>query len=134
MRLEITRRADLAVRAMVVLSRRPGSVKSADLAASLGTTSGFVPQVMGPLVRAGWVRSDPGPRGGYRPLVAVRDLTVLQVIEAVDGPTDDGHCVVANGPCAGRQPCALHAAWAAARRELLATLGAMTLTAIEAPG
>ena len=134
MRLEITRSADLAVRALVVLSRRPGSLKSGDLAAALGTTPGFVPQVMAPLIRAGWVRSDPGPSGGYRPVVPHGDLTVLQVIEAVDGPTDDGRCVVTSGSCASRQPCALHAAWALARRELLATLGAMPLTAAEAAG
>jgi len=134
MRLEITRRADLAVRALVVLARSPQHLKSGDLAAALGTTPGFVPQVMGPLVRAGWVRSDPGPSGGYRPVVDLADVTVLQVVEAVDGPTDDGRCVVTSGSCASRQPCALHAAWARARRELLATLGAMPLTAAEAGG
>lgn len=102
MRLEITRRADLAVRALVVLARSPGHLKSADLAVALGTRPAFVPQVMGRLVRAGWVRADPGPSGGYRPLVPLADLTVLQVIEAVDGPTDDGRCVVASGSCASR--------------------------------
>ena len=63
MRLEITQRADLAVRALVLLQRSPLRLKSVDLAAALGTTAGFVPQVMGPLVRAGWVRSVPGRRG-----------------------------------------------------------------------
>ena len=64
-RLEITRRADLAVRTMRVLGDAPDRLKAHELAKALCSTPGFVPQVVGPLVRAGWVRSDPGPSGGY---------------------------------------------------------------------
>lgn len=87
--------------------------KASDLAAELGATAGFLAQVATPLVRQGWVASVPGPGGGYQSTRA--DLSVLQVVEAVDGPTDDGRCVVAGGPCDGAHPCTLHAAWAAAR-------------------
>ena len=85
MRLDITQRADLAVRALVVLDQSAARLKSSDLAAALGTTAGFVPQVMGPLVRHGWVHSVPGPTGGYEPLVEVDTLNVLEVVEAVEG-------------------------------------------------
>ena len=61
-RLEITRRAELAIRALVLLTRSPERVKASVLAESLGTTVGFVPQVLGPLVRAGWCSPTPGPR------------------------------------------------------------------------
>lgn len=127
MRLEITQRADLAVRALVVLHRSPTRLKSADLAAALGTTPGFVPQVMVPLVREGWVRSVPGPTGGYEPLVGVDTLNVLDVVEAIDGPTDSGRCVVADRPCEAMSPCALHVAWGLARRELVSSLAAMSV-------
>ena len=129
MRLEITQRADLAVRALVLLSRSPERLKSADLADALGTTPGFVPQVMGPLVRAGWVRSDPGPTGGYQLTADLAELSVLQVIEEIDGPTESGRCVVAAGLCAARQPCSLHFAWAKARHELTTSLGSMSVAA-----
>jgi Rrf2 family transcriptional regulator, iron-sulfur cluster assembly transcription factor len=128
MRLEITRRADLAVRAMVSLARADGRVKATDLASTLGTTAGFVPQVVGPLVKRGWVRSDPGPTGGYSATVSLADVSVLQVIEAVDGPTDQGRCVVADRQCGGGPFCALHAAWGTARLQLLRSLDATPLT------
>jgi Rrf2 family protein len=127
MRLEITQRADLAVRALVVLARSSGRLKSADLADALGTTPGFVPQVMGPLVQAGWVRSDPGPTGGYELAADLEELSVLAVIEAIDGPTENGRCVVAGGLCAARQPCSLHVAWASARHELVTSLGSTSV-------
>lgn len=130
MRLEVTQRADLAVRALLLLKQSPVRLKSADLAGALGTTTGFVPQVMGPLVRAGWVRSIPGPTGGYEPVAALDGLSVLDVVEAVDGPTENGRCVVADRPCEAAVPCVLHAAWGRARRELVASLAGLSLAAV----
>ncbi len=130
MRLEITRRAELAVRAMVTLGDTTGRLKAPALADALGTTSGFVPQVVGPLVKAGWVRSDPGPTGGYRSCVDLGQVSVLEVIEAVDGATDGGRCVVADRACDGVAPCSLHVAWTKARHELVEVLGGTSLSDI----
>jgi Rrf2 family protein len=132
MRLGISRRADLAVRALLAIDGAGGRVKADALAVELDTTAGFVPQVIGPLVKRGWVRSDPGPRGGYTAAVPLESVSVLDVIEAIDGPTDAGRCVVADGPC-GRAPhCAPHAAWARARDELVSHLGAQSMASLAA--
>ncbi len=128
MRLEITRRAELAVRAMVVLGGATGRLKAPALAAALETTPGFVPQVIGPLVKAGWVRSEPGPTGGYVICVNLGEVSVLEVIEAVDGATDVGRCVVADRACDGSSPCSLHVAWTRARGELVDVLAATPLS------
>jgi Rrf2 family transcriptional regulator, iron-sulfur cluster assembly transcription factor len=121
MRLEVTRRADLAVQVVGLLAEG-GQMKGSDLAAALGASPGFMAQVVGPLVKAGWVRSEPGPTGGYVLDDTASAISVLDVVEAVDGPTDSGRCVVADRPC-GRGPvCALHGAWAGARAELMASL------------
>ena len=130
MRLEVTQKADLAVRAIIELHATGDRLKSGDLAELLGTTSGFVPQVMSPLVRAGWVRSVPGPTGGYESVADLDSLTVLSVVEAVDGPTDTGRCVVAERACDAAEPCAMHVAWGRARHELRASLGAMSLATV----
>ena len=65
MRLEITRRSDLATRALIELARLGRRTKSAELAEAIGTTPGFLSQAMTPLAAKGWVRSEPGPSGGY---------------------------------------------------------------------
>lgn len=132
MRLEITRRAELAIRALAHLSRTSDHVKASALADALGTTVKFVPQVVGPLTKAGWVHSDPGPTGGYRSRVPLGDVSVLQVIEAVDGPTDVGRCVVADRPCAAVEPCVLHVAWAQARTELVRVLQSTPISTVPA--
>lgn len=128
MRLEITRRADLATKALVVLTSSPRRTKAAELAERLGTTTGFVAQVMAPLVSRGWVRSEPGPAGGYAAGVAPEDVSVLEVIEAVDGPTDTGRCVLEDRPCAGGSECALHRPWAVARAAMVRELAALSLS------
>lgn len=127
MRLEITRRADLAIRALVAVASADRRVKASELADRLGTTVGFVPQVVGPLVRQGWLTSEPGPLGGYRSSVALDRLDVLSVIEAVEGPTDAGRCVIEDRPCDGGDRCALHNGWLAARHELTTSLRSLTL-------
>jgi Rrf2 family protein len=132
MRLEVTKRAELAVRALAFLGSTSQRVKGSVLADELGTTSAFVGQVVGPLVKAGWVRSDPGPSGGYSNCVDLDQVSVLDVVEAVDGVTDTGRCVVVDRLCDSNSPCALHAAWTRARVELIKVLGAMSLADVTA--
>lgn len=121
MRLEITRRTDLALRVIRALAaggtaRHKGSA----LAVAADTTSTYIGQVMAPLVQAGWVRSEPGPTGGYRLAPELASLSLLDLVEAVEGPADDGRCVLRAGPCNPTgDPCALHDAWVRARSALL---------------
>jgi Rrf2 family protein len=103
-------------------------VKGPELAAMVGSTSGFVSQVLTPLVRAGWVRSDPGPTGGYSLTAHLDDVSVLAVIETIEGPTDSGRCVLADRPCDERGTCALHVPWLRARAQLRAQLDATSVT------
>ncbi len=128
MRLEITRKSDLAVLALGQLAARPTAWKAGELAAAIGTTPGFLSQVLSPLVRAGWVQSGFGPTGGYRHLEAAPAPTLLDVIEAIEGPTRSDRCALRRAThCAGRTDgteCALHTAWLRAREALIAVLAA----------
>ncbi len=131
MRLEVTRRSDLGIRALLALSEGRERTKAADLADEVGTTKGFLTQVMNPLVQQGWVRSDPGPTGGY---VADLDLTavsVLAVIEAIEGPVDTGRCVLEDRACASAGTCALHRPWSKARGNLIDDLASQSLASLQ---
>lgn len=127
MRLEFMRRTDLALRALKRLDAVESGLQAADLATALNSTKQFIPQVLAPLVRAGWVISVPGPRGGYRLVADLDKCSLLDVIEIMEGPTDDGTCVL-GGPCRTGARCAAHEAWSEARGALLERL-AMTSVA-----
>ena len=77
------------------------------------------------------MQSDPGPTGGYRCRVVLSEVSVLQVIEAVDGATDIGRCVVADRLCQAADRCVLHVAWAQARTELVGVLQSMPMSGVE---
>jgi Rrf2 family iron-sulfur cluster assembly transcriptional regulator len=130
MRLEITRRSDLATRALIELDRLARRTKSGELADAIGTTPGFLSQTMTPLAAKGWVRSEPGPSGGYLLTDDLEDVSILDVIEAIEGPSDSGRCVLEDRPCASGGPCALHQPWQRARTQLLDELSNSTLAAL----
>lgn len=104
-----------------------GAGEGSGLGRGGGVDVGFVSQVLNPLVRRGWVRSDPGPAGGYSLAVALESVSVLAVIEAIEGPTDSGRCVLADRPCNETGTCALHLPWLRARAQLLRELDATSV-------
>lgn len=112
------------MRALRSLADEAGRMKGPALADAVGSTSGFVSQVVNPLIRQGWVRSDPGPAGGYSLAVDLRSVSVLDVIEAIEGPTDSGRCVLVDRLCDESGTCALHVPWLRARAMLLHELDA----------
>lgn len=131
MKLEITRRAELAVRALALLNRTSERFGAAALADALGTTVGFVPQVVGPLVKAGWVQAGAGPAGGYASLVDLNGVTMMDVIEAVDGFTSLNRCVVADHDCRMVTACLMHSVWGQARSELVRALSVTLMSSVD---
>jgi Rrf2 family protein len=126
MNLGLQRKTDLALMAIAVLARSDGLVNGADLAERLETTATFLPQVMSPLVKAGWVTSERGPRGGYRLSPAGAEVSLLDIIEENEGPTRSGRCVLRQGECPGEVLCPIHDVWIEARRVLMEGLAGMT--------
>ena len=132
MRLEVTRRTDLATRAMIALASTGERRKASELADDLDASPGFLSQAMTPMVNRGWVHSEPGRSGGHLAVTPLEELPVLDVVEADEGPTDVTRCVLEDRACAGGGRCALHDAWAQARGHLLRDLADTPLSAIAA--
>lgn len=122
MRLEISNRTDIALRALRTLDGRTEPTPRRDLAEELGTTEGYLPQALSRLVDAGFILSKPGPSGGYLPGAEARKISICQVIESLEGPIDDGVCVLRNSSCNADDPCSLHVPWTQARSALVSEL------------
>lgn len=127
MKLELLRKTDLAVQALRRLSELGPRIQGRDLAPLISTTPQFLGQVMAPLVAAGWVVSGRGPTGGYQLAVALADVSMADVIEAVEGPIDNGICALRGGPCSGNEHCAIHLPWRQARTVMREQLAATPL-------
>jgi len=103
---------------------------AAELAGPAGTTPANAAHLIAPLVRAGWVRSSPGPTGGHELAVDLEEISLLELIEAVEGPTENGRCVMAHRACPAPEPCAVHDVWTRARGALVTELAATDLRSI----
>lgn len=122
MKLELLRKTDQALRALRYLQASPQRRQTDEIAAVIDASPQYVPQVMAPLVRHGWVASVRGPGGGYEAVADMSRVTMRQLIEAVEGPVKDGMCVLRPAPCPGDDQCALHEPWARARDALIREL------------
>lgn len=124
MRLELTRRADYAVRAMLALAvpdgPRPQSVRR--IAERMAIPPRFLPQVMHDLSEADLVDAFPGRHGGYRLSRPADEISLLGIIEAVEGDTRRQSCVLRGGPCGVEGFCAVHEVFAGAQDDVLARL------------
>jgi len=134
MRLEITRKTNLAIRVVTTLSDAESRMGGKELAARIGTSTTFLAQVVTPLARRGWITSRPGRAGGYELATEAESLSVLDVIEAVEGPTDTQSCVLREGECSAADPCATHEAWSRARTALVNELAATPLSILSPQG
>jgi cysteine desulfurase len=128
MRLELTRRGDYAVRAMISLARPgTGQVTAAALAEATAIPVGYVPQVMGDLVRAGLVANRRGRSGGYRLARPASDVSLLAIVEAVEGDGRRQRCVLRGGPCRRDGTCDVHDAFYRAQEAALGALADASL-------
>jgi Rrf2 family transcriptional regulator, iron-sulfur cluster assembly transcription factor len=125
MRMQLGRRADYSVRAVLHLARhggKPGRQKAKQISGAMGIPENYIPQVLAALVRTGTVESEPGPDGGYRLAVDPSRITLLQLIESIDGPVRSDECILRGGVCAWTNRCAIHETWSDAQDALRATL------------
>jgi Rrf2 family transcriptional regulator, iron-sulfur cluster assembly transcription factor len=128
MKFSFQRRTDLALSALRQLAMSEDSVSGSDLADALDTTVTFLPQVMSPLVKAGWVESGRGPGGGYRLSERANDVSLLDVVERIEGPPDNGRCILRDDECPGEQACQMHAVWTEVRELLVEGLRSIPAT------
>ena len=135
MSLELTKRADYAIRAVLALSRAADGERLSvrRIAADERIPERFLPLVMGDLVRAGLVEGTVGRSGGYRLAKPSAEISLLEVVEAVEGDSRRRVCVLRGGPCALAAVCDVHAVFAAAQDDVLGRLRTATIAAASRP-
>lgn len=131
MRLDLTKRSDYAIRAMLALTRAKGGLLSSRrIAEEMHIPPRFLPQIMGDLTRGGLVNAHPGRAGGYELAEDADSVTLLRVIEAVEGDQHRQVCVLRGTPCGQDGECGVHDVFYAAEKAILEQLNGATLQGI----
>jgi len=116
MRLQLTKRTDYAIRACLHLAmenRCP--ISGRRIAEQMSIPDRFLPQVMADLARAGIVGGVSGKNGGYCLRRDPATLSLLDLVEAVEGAGRRHECAVRDALCDADPACALHPVWAEAQ-------------------
>lgn len=130
MRLDLGRRSDYALRAATELARHAGRGrrrKAQQIAEVMAIPAGYAPQILAGLVRAELAVSFAGRNGGYELARAPEDISLLQVLHAVNGDIASTMCVLRDGPCGMEDVCAVHESWSRAQTALLDSLAEVSL-------
>jgi Rrf2 family protein len=131
MRLDLTKRSDYAIRAMLALTMAPvGLLSSRKIAEEMKIPPRFLPQIMGDLTRAALVEAHPGRAGGYKLAKPASTVSILTVIEAVEGDPHRQICVMRGTACGVDGECGVHDVFFAAEGAILKELNGATLQSI----
>lgn len=128
MKIVPTRRTDYGIRALIYLaSHQDERSKAAAIAEAMDIPAKFLHQVLQELQRGQLVVSRPGRSGGYSLTRDPADISVLDIVEALEGPIRATECALRGGPCHWEDVCALHWVWSSAQQALADQLGSATL-------
>jgi len=132
--MEITRQADYAVRIVLDLAGTDGGdvVRSDDVARRQLVPRAYFTKVVQTLVRAGYLRTLRGARGGIQLAKDPEEITLRQLIEAVEGPIRLNRCLVGPGECALDRTCAAHPVWERIQNVLIRELDGATVAQMAA--
>lgn len=123
--MQITRQADYAVRAVLHLARL-GDQRAATsaVAREQNIPPSFLAKIISQLSIAGLVHTSRGARGGVTLARVPNEISLLEVVEAIDGPILLNECVNGDGSCFFDQDCPLKPIWCAAQNDLVTRLRA----------
>ena len=127
--MQLTRAADYAIRVMIHLAGLPHGTRASrgDLAIAAQCPDQFLSKVLQALTRAGLVTSHRGNTGGFELPEAHSRASVLEIVEAVEGPIHLNVCLAQADACDRQSWCPAHTVWQEAQDALATVLRASTI-------
>ena len=124
--MQITRQADYAVRAVLYLSNlsNGGQATTSQIAHDREIPPSFLAKIVSQLSIAGVVNTSRGARGGVSLSRPPSKITLLEVVEAIDGPICLNGCVNDPSVCRFSDTCNVHVFWTSAQADLVDRLAA----------
>lgn len=122
--MQLTRAADYAVRVMMHMAGMPQGTRTSrtELANAAKCPEQFLSKVLQDLTRAGLVTSHRGNTGGFELPPMHHSASVLEVVEAVEGPIRLNVCLGGEDVCERQAWCPAHCVWAKAQEALVSVL------------
>jgi Rrf2 family protein len=125
-----SRSAEYAIRAFVYLAQVPegkyAMVKN--IAEESEIPTHFLAKILQQLARKGFLRSSKGPTGGFALRKSPDDITLLEIVDAIDGLADYERCPSGITECNDEAPCGMHESWKELRSRIIGYLEGTTIS------
>jgi Rrf2 family protein len=122
--MQITRQADYAIRAVRYLAKQGLNQRAATstVAQEMKIPPSFLAKIISQLSIAGLLHTSRGARGGVTLARDAKDISLLDVVEAIDGPILLNECVGDPADCVFSDDCLVHPIWVEAQETLVKRL------------
>jgi Rrf2 family protein len=126
--MEISRRTDYGIRVILDLAQLPeeGRAPTQDIARRQKVPSPFLAKIIAQLSLARLVTTQRGAGGGVSLARPASQISLLHVIEALEGPVHLNRCLIQPQACPNNGHCPVHDVLAHAQAELTSRLGGTT--------
>jgi Rrf2 family protein len=104
--------------------------RTAEIARCARVPKPYLAKIVQALVRRGIVRSRRGLGGGVTLARPPEQISLLEIVEAVEGPDWLGECLLNLSECSTSQDCPTYAFWQRVRAEIIAELRNTTLASV----
>ena len=132
--MRLSLHTDYALRTLIFLAGRPGRTNVAAVAEFFQISKDHVAKVVMQLARLGYVRSVRGIGGGIELAREAEEISVGEIVSAMEGNTHLLECVGTSGVCVIQAACQLRHVLAEAEREQMDYLDGVRLSEIVKPG
>jgi len=122
--MKLTRGGEYGIRGVLYLARHDDgkiSMLSA-IAKAQDVPPRFLAKIFQALAKAGVVKSHRGAKGGFSLARPASEITIKDVIEAIEGPIYLNVCLVGQGECSRDKICPVHAVWEEAQEKMMSVL------------
>lgn len=113
---------EYAIKALALMGDPEARYRAADICRKARIPESFSRKVFQMLVRGRFLEAVTGPGGGYRLRSGVCDVSILDIIKAVDGVKSLERCVMGLSVCSDKKPCLMHSSWMNAKPYLIREL------------
>jgi Rrf2 family transcriptional regulator, iron-sulfur cluster assembly transcription factor len=120
-----SRSAEYAIRALVYIAAVPAGEYALvkNVATEAGIPAHFLAKILQDLARDGFLKSSKGPRGGFRLALAADEISMLRIVDALDGAGRYDRCIGGSSECNDRVACGMHDSWMELRSRIIDYLG-----------
>ena len=121
--MQVTRETDYAIRCVYYLAGKKSGVTMVDeISKEMNIPKSFLAKILQKLGKGSVVKSYRGVKGGFMLSRAPEEISLLEVIEAVQGPVAMNICALDKALCERSTACAIHPVWVEIRKQLEQTL------------